>query len=100
MAAALGAVHDCDLTVGHASLRGGGRSNPRKSPAMMIRTPLRAIGLGLFAAVVATGAAAETISAPVVTPHVRAQLVALDRVDGGRVSLGLRLTVKPGWHTY
>lgn len=67
---------------------------------MMIRHPLRAIGLGLFATVVATGAAAETISAPVVTPHVRAQLVALDRVDGGRVSLGLRLTVKPGWHTY
>ncbi len=48
----------------------------------------------------AAGTRAETISAPVVTPHVRAQLVALDRLDDGRLSLGLRLTVKPGWHTY
>jgi thiol:disulfide interchange protein DsbD len=50
--------------------------------------------------VLANGAGAETLSAPVVTPHVRAQLVALDRAIDGRLSLGLRLTLKPGWHTY
>ncbi|MBM3620629.1 MAG: hypothetical protein FJX20_08045 [Alphaproteobacteria bacterium] len=46
------------------------------------------------------GASAETVSPPVVTPHTRAQLVALGRLDDGRVSLGLRMAVKPGWHTY
>lgn len=66
----------------------------------MKRYSLGAIGFGLFAAFAASAAVAETISAPVVTPHVRAQLVAMDRVDGGRLTLGLRLTVKPGWHTY
>jgi thiol:disulfide interchange protein DsbD len=67
---------------------------------MTTRFNLWAPGLVLCAALAANAAGAETASAPVVTPHVRAQLVALDRVDGGRVSLGLRMMVKPGWHTY
>lgn len=57
-------------------------------------------GLALCAGLAASGAGAETVSAPVVTPHVRAQLVALDRVDDRRISLGLRMSVTPGWHTY
>ena len=59
-----------------------------------------AASLALGVALAAGATRAETISPPVVTPHVRAQLVALDRLDDGRLSLGLRLTVKPGWHTY
>ena len=67
---------------------------------MSKRTPPWAASLALATALAAGGTRAETISAPVVTPHVRAQLVALDRLDDGRLSLGLRLTLKPGWHTY
>lgn len=61
---------------------------------------LWSIGLGLLAVVAVGQARAETVSAPVVTPHARAQLIALDRGQDGRVALGLRLTLKPGWHTY
>lgn len=46
------------------------------------------------------GSIAETASPPVVTAHARAQLVALGPAEGGGVSLGLRLAIKPGWHTY
>jgi thiol:disulfide interchange protein DsbD len=68
---------------------------------MINRTHVCAASLALGVTLAAAGGTwAETISAPVVTPHVRAQLVALDRLDNGRLSLGLRLTVKPGWHTY
>lgn len=94
------AVHDCDLTVGHASLSGDERANPRISPAMIKRTSSWAASLALGLALAAGGTRAETVSAPVVTPHVRAQLVALDRLEDGRLSLGLRLALKPGWHTY
>lgn len=59
-----------------------------------------AAGLALGVSLGAGQAAGQSVSAPVVTPHVRAQLVALDRADDGRVALGLRLTLKPGWHTY
>lgn len=67
---------------------------------MKSRCILTAAALGIIWGGVTGGAIAETASPPVVTPHVRAQLVALGPVDGGRVSLGLRMTVKPGWHTY
>ena len=59
-----------------------------------------AASLALCVALVGGETRAETMSAPVVTPHVRAQLVALDRPDDGHLSLGLRMTLKPGWHTY
>lgn len=94
------AVYDSNLTVGHASLRSGREPNPRRLLTIMTRHLLWPFGLGLLAATLASGASAETSSAPVVTPHVRAQLVALDRIEGGRLTLGLRLGVKPGWHTY
>jgi len=67
---------------------------------MMSRHSLAGIALGVLTALAAGESVAENASRLVVTPHVRAQLIALDRVDGGRVSLGLRMTVKPGWHTY
>lgn len=67
---------------------------------MKSREVLAAVALGVVCGFVTGGAVAETASPPVVTPHVRAQLVALSPVDGGRVSLGLRIAVKPGWHTY
>lgn len=67
---------------------------------MMKRTFLAGTVLGALALSMSVGAAAETVSAPVITPHVRAQLVALGRVEDGRVSVGLRMTMKPGWHTY
>lgn len=67
---------------------------------MKSRYVLAGIALGALCGFAAGGAIAETVSPPVVTPHVRAQLVALGRVEGGRVSLGLRMAVKPGWHTY
>ena len=56
--------------------------------------------LGVFMALASGATVAQTPSPQVVTPHVRAQLMVLDRVDDGRLSLGLRMTVKPGWHTY
>ncbi len=67
---------------------------------MMSRHTLTGVALGVMAVIATSESVAETASRPVVTSHVRAQLVALDRVDGGRVSLGLRMAVKPGWHTY
>ena len=67
----------------------------------MMKHPVSwAFGLALSVSLAAGEAAAQAVSAPVVTPHVRAQLVALDRADDGRVALGLWLTLKPGWHTY
>lgn len=67
---------------------------------MKSRSTLASAALGILCGLAAGEANAETASLPVVTAHVRAQLVALGPVDGGRVSLGLRMTVKPGWHTY
>ncbi len=61
---------------------------------------LAGAALGVLCGFSAGGAIAETASPPVVTPHVRAQLVVLGPVEAGGVSLGLRMAVKPGWHTY
>ena len=94
------AVHDCSPVMGHASLSGGGPRNPRNSAAMIRYAIPWAASLAICVTLVGGGTRAETISAPIVTPHVRAQLVALDRLDDGHLSLGLRMSLKPGWHTY
>lgn len=67
---------------------------------MKSRYVLAAAALAVMYALGTGGAIAETASPPVVTAHARAQLVALGPAEDGRVSLGLRLTVKPGWYTY
>lgn len=61
---------------------------------------MRLIAFACLLMVVAGGARAE--STPVVTEHMRAQLLvdAASGVPGGEMTLGLKLEHKQGWHSY